>query len=127
MLIGLHHIAIICSDITASKAFYTQVLGCKIEREVYREKRDSWKIDLSLHGTYVIELFSFPDSPPRASYPEAIGLRHIAFTTNDIVSERERLIQTGLEVEEIRTDEFTGKEYCFFSDPDGLPIELYQW
>ena len=32
----------------------------------------------------------------------------------------------GVKHEPIRTDEYTGKQFVFFSDPDGLPIELYE-
>ena len=28
--------------------------------------------------------------------------------------------------EPLRTDEYTGKRFVFFSDPDGLPVELYE-
>lgn len=80
----VHHVAIICSDYERSKRFYTEILGCKIEQEVYREHRQSYKLDLSLNGQYVIELFSFPNPPARPSYPEATGLRHIAFGVRDL-------------------------------------------
>jgi glyoxylase I family protein len=29
-------------------------------------------------------------------------------------------------VEEIRVDEYTGRRFTFFADPDGLPLELYE-
>ena len=29
-------------------------------------------------------------------------------------------------VEDIRVDEYTGKRFTFFADPDGLPLELYE-
>lgn len=122
----IHHIAIICSDYQASKRFYTEVLGLEVLQETYREERQSHKLDLSLNGTYVIELFSFPDPPQRVSRPEAAGLRHLAFEVDDVAAERKRLIAKGLNVEPIRTDELTGRPFTFFADPDGLPIELYE-
>ncbi|MGB4400471.1 MAG: VOC family protein, partial [Daejeonella sp.] len=67
----IHHIAIICSDYTVAKYFYAEVLGLEIVREVYRSERDSYKLDLSVNGSYQIELFSFPDPPARPSRPEA--------------------------------------------------------
>lgn len=123
---AIHHIAIICSDYTVSKAFYTKILGLEILREVYRPDRDSYKLDLRVNGHYQIELFSFPDPPERISRPEARGLRHIAFEVDDLPGSVAELIQNGLVTEDIRTDEFTGKQFVFFSDPDGLPIELYE-
>ncbi|WP_276363597.1 VOC family protein [Daejeonella sp. H1SJ63] len=122
----IHHIAVICSDYTASKVFYTEILGLKIISEVYREERKSFKLDLSLNGDYQIELFSFPASPPRPSFPEACGLRHLAFEIDDINSAVAELKIKGIPVEAVRTDEYTGKKFFFFSDPDGLPIELYE-
>lgn len=122
----LHHIAIICSNYEQSKAFYTQVLGFEIEQEVFREKRNSYKLDLSLNGQYLIELFSFPNPPDRLSYPEAAGLRHIAFGVDDLESWVKHLHNQNIETEPIRVDEYTNKRFLFFNDPDNLPIELYE-
>ncbi|GGP67674.1 SMU1112c/YaeR family gloxylase I-like metalloprotein [Shewanella saliphila] len=126
MLKGIHHVAIICSDYPRSKAFYTQVLGLKIIAENYRQARDSYKLDLALPDGSQIELFSFNGAPPRPSFPEAQGLRHLAFKVDDINQVVQHLQQQGVEVEPIRVDEYTHKQYTFFSDPDGLPLELYQ-
>ena len=123
---NLHHLAIICSDYEQSKKFYTEILGLQIIREVYRKERDSFKLDLSLNGNYLIELFSFPNPPARVSRPEACGLRHLAFEVLHIEAEVEKLRNLGIPVEDIRIDEITGKRFTFFSDPDGLPLELYQ-
>ena len=123
---SLHHIAIICSDYERSKKFYTEILGFTIMREVYRAERQSYKVDLALNGQYVVELFSFPDPPARLSRPEATGLRHIAFGVTDIEAAKKELEAKGVVSEPIRIDEFTQKKFTFFSDPDGLPIELYE-
>ena len=126
MLTSLHHIAIICSDYERSKKFYIEVLGFTIIREVYRAERQSYKLDLALNGDYLIELFSFPDPPARVSRPEATGLRHIAFRVADMESAKKELESKGVSCEPIRIDEFTDRKFTFFSDPDGLPIELYE-
>ena len=125
MFSSIHHIALIVSDYEKSKAFYTEVLGLEIIQEVYREERQSYKLDLVLNGVYSIELFSFPDYKPRASRPEALGLRHLAFAVEDIEAAMNRLQLFQVEVEPIRIDEYTGKKFTFFFDPDGLPLELY--
>ena len=126
MITAVHHIAIICSNYERSKAFYTQVLGLQVVREVYREERNSWKLDLALGPHYIIELFSFPEPPPRPSRPEAQGLRHLAFSVNDIDAAVQQLQGHGVITEEIRIDPYTGKRFTFFTDPDGLPLELYE-
>ncbi|MGR5284152.1 VOC family protein [Vibrio maritimus] len=124
MLKGTHHIAIICSDYPRSKHFYTEVLGLSVLAENFREARDSYKLDLELPDGTQIELFSFPGSPPRPSFPEAQGLRHLAFVVDDIDQAVSKLVSHGAAVEPIRIDEYTGKRYTFFQDPDGLPLEL---
>ena len=123
---NIHHIAIICSDYQRSKVFYTEILGLEIIREVYREERHSYKLDLALGNRYVIELFSFPDPPKRVSRPEALGLRHLAFEVDDVQSVINKLALNNIGAEPIRTDEYTGKQFTFIEDPDGLPIEFYQ-
>ncbi len=122
----IHHIAIICSDYKVSKQFYTEVLGFEIEAEVFREARNSWKLDLKVAGQYQIELFSFPNPAPRPSRPEAAGLRHLAFAVEDLDAAVLFLSDKNVETEPIRIDEFTGKRFTFFADPDGLPLELYE-
>ena len=122
---ALHHVAIIASDYNRSKAFYTDVLGFAIVREVWRAERRSWKCDLTIPGAQ-IELFTFPEAPPRPSRPEALGLRHVAFTVADIDAEVARLTAHGVVCEAIRVDEHTGQRFTFFADPDGLPLELYE-
>lgn len=122
----IHHIAIICSNYAVSKKFYTEVLGLKIIREVYREKRQSYKLDLAIGEHYVIELFSFPNPPKRLSQPESCGLRHLAFSVENIEDKRNELISKGLTCEAIRIDEFTDKKFFFMSDPDDLPLEFYE-
>jgi len=123
---SVHHIAIICSDYAISKTFYTEKLGLSIVREVYREDRDSYKLDLALGEQYIIELFSFPNPPKRTSRPEACGLRHIAFQVKDIEETVRQLTSENIKSEPIRIDEFTGKKFTFIADPDGLPIEFYE-
>src|SRR5690606_2539005 len=125
MLRKVHHIAIICSDYEKSKKFYTEVLGLEIIREEYRKERDSYKLDLALNGEYVVELFTFPAPPKRLSRPEATGLRHLAFEVENVEKVIQKLNQKGIETEPVRIDEYTGKRFTFFFDPDNLPIELY--
>ncbi|WP_323845422.1 VOC family protein [Microbulbifer magnicolonia] len=126
MLEGIHHAAIICSDYRVSKHFYAGILGLEIIAENYRQARDSYKLDLRLPDGSQIELFSFPDRPPRPSYPEALGLRHLAFRVGNVEQSVAQLASAGVEVEPIRVDEYTGKKFTFFTDPDGLPLELYE-
>jgi len=126
LLKSIHHIAIICTDYSRSKKFYTEILGFEIINEHYREKRDSYKLDLSLNGNYLVELFSFPNPTARPSQPEAAGLRHIAFGVENMEAAVAYFQNHKVETEPVRIDEFTKKQFTFLQDPDGLPIELYQ-
>ncbi len=126
MLLSIHHAAIICSDYAVSKRFYTETLGLAVVAEHYREARRSYKLDLALPDGGQLELFSFPDAPPRPSRPEAQGLRHLAFAVDEVAQCKTWLERQGVAVEPIRTDEYTGRRFTFFADPDGLPLELYE-
>ncbi len=122
----IHHVAIICSDYQKSKDFYVNVLGFEVIAETYRAERESWKLDLRVGDGGQIELFTFPGAPARPSYPEACGLRHLAFAVSDVEKMAAELEAAGITVEKIRIDETTGKKCTFFADPDGLPLELYE-
>ncbi len=126
MLRSIHHVAIICSDYVVSKRFYTETLGLTVIAEHYREARRSYKLDLALPDGAQLELFSFPDALPRPSRPEAQGLRHLAFAVDDVTQCKAWLERQGVAVEAIRLDEYTGRRFTFFADPDGLPLELYE-
>lgn len=122
----IHHVAIICTDYAVSKNFYVNILGLTVVQEVYRAERKSYKLDLSVNGLYQIELFSFENPPERPSRPEAAGLRHLAFEVDDVAAVVVALNAKGVVTEESRIDEYTGKKFTFFTDPDGLPLEIYQ-
>jgi len=126
LLNRIHHVAIICSDYAKSKHFYSEILGLRIVREVYRAERQSYKLDLAVGDAYQIELFSFPDPPARPSRPEARGLRHLAFEVDDLEANIQHLEARGVATEPVRVDEWTGKRFTFLADPDGLPVELYE-
>ena len=123
---GIHHVAILTNEYERSKAFYTKVLGFVIVKETYREERKSYKLDLAINGQYQVELFSFTEYKERASFPEQKGLRHLAFSVDNIEQSVAELITKGVEVQGIRIDEITNKKFCFFYDPNGQPLELYE-
>ena len=126
MLLGIHHVAVICSDYPRSRRFYTEVLGLRVIAEHHRAARESWKLDLALPDGGQLELFSFPAPPERHSHPEACGARHICFAVRDVAAAKRLLEAKGQVVEPIRTDAYTGRAFTFLPDPDGLPIELYE-
>ncbi|MEX1190185.1 MAG: VOC family protein [Bacteroidia bacterium] len=126
MIQSIHHIALICSDYQKSKYFYINILGLTAGNEVYRKERQSMKLDLYLNEQYVLELFTFPNPPERRSYPEACGLRHLAFSVSSLDKVIQNLRKHAIDLPNIRIDEYTGKRFMFISDPDGMPIEFYE-
>ena len=122
---GLHHVALIVSDYARAKDFYIRVLGCTVIAEELRAERQSWKLDLAVPGGGRLELFTFPHPPPRPTRPEACGLRHLAISVQYVGAARDYLVAQGVDCEAIRLDAATGKSFFFFSDPDGLPLEVY--
>ncbi len=126
LLAGIHHVAVIASDYTRSRDFYTRILGLEVIAENHRTQRDSWKLDLRLPDGSQLELFSFPHPPARPSRPEACGLRHLAFRVDALDTVVAHLQAEGVACEPIRVDEFTGRRFTFFADPDDLPLELYE-
>jgi len=125
-LIGVHHIAVIVSNYERSKRFYLDVLGFHLDSEVYRAERSSWMANLSLNGVYVIELFTFPSAPARLTDPEALGLRHLAFSAANPAAMHADFVSQGVACEPLRTDVHTGRTMFFLRDPDGLPLEIYE-
>lgn len=121
----IHHVALIVSDYEKSREFYVDKLGFEVIRENFRKERGDWKLDLRL-GDAELEIFGIPGSPKRPSYPEACGLRHLAFQVEEIEPVLSWLHGMGIETEPVRVDEFTGKKMTFFKDPDGLPLELHE-
>ncbi len=126
LLQGIHHVALIASDYARSRDFYTRILGLEVVAEHYRAGRRSWKLDLRLPDGGQLELFSFPAPPPRPSRPEARGLRHLAFRVAALDAAVAHLQAEGVACEPVRVDEYTGRRFTFFADPDDLPLELYE-
>ena len=122
----IHHVAILTDRYEESKQFYTEVLGFEILNETFRKERDSYKLDLAINGEYVIELFSFPDYKERASFPEAKGLRHLAFAVDNVEDWITFLRSKNVDVQDVRIDEITLKKFTFLYDPNGQPLELYE-
>ena len=121
----IHHIAIIGSDYEKTKHFYVEILGFEVIAENYREEREDYKIDVR-RGNIELELFIIKGRPKRVSYPEAYGLRHLAFKVDSVEEAAQELKNLGVETEPIRMDDFTVKKMTFLFDPDGLPLELHE-
>lgn len=121
----VHHVALLVHDYDKSKHFYVDLLGFCVLRENVRPEKQDIKLDLALNGME-LELFWAPDAPARPTHPEALGLRHLAFSVPDVAAAAAELAQKGILTEPVRMDEFSHKPFTFFFDPDGLPLELHE-
>lgn len=121
MILGVHHIAIICSSEKSLK-FYRK-LGYEITSRHPRPEHHDEIVYMSGYGT-VLELFIDSMHPARVTNPEANGLRHLALRVTDI----EHLVSDFADYnpEPIRIDAITGEKMSFIKDPDGLPVELHE-
>ena len=97
----IHHVAIITSDYNKTIDFYVKKLGFKILRENHREDRADIKLDLQM-GDCELEVFVVKNAPARLNYPEALGLRHLAFKVKDVEEAVKELNEKGIETEPIR-------------------------
>ena len=123
-LTSVHHVAIIGTDYQRTREFYVDKLGFAVIRDTRRPEKGDCKLDLRLNGLE-LEVFIKPDAPKHPSYPEACGLRHLAFRVTDVPAVVAELAEKGIACEPIRTDDLTGEQMTFFFDPDGLPLELH--
>ena len=123
-LTSVHHVAIIGTDYQRTREFYVDKLGFAVIRDTRRPEKGDCKLDLRLNRLE-LEVFIKPDAPKHPSYPEACGLRHLAFRVNDVPAVVAELAEKGIDCEPIRTDDLTGEQMTFFFDPDGLPLDLH--
>ncbi len=121
----IHHVAIIVSNYDISKNFYVNILNFEIVREEFRSDRDDYILNLK-SGNIILEIFIMNNHPKRLSYPEAYGLRHLAFKVDDIVETVRELNEKGISTEPISHDKYANNKMTFFKDPDGLPLELHE-
>jgi glyoxylase I family protein len=54
------------------------------------------------------------------------GLVLMSNEVDDLEDAVNELKLKGIMTESVRIDEYTGKKFVFFEDPDGLPLELYE-
>jgi glyoxylase I family protein len=120
----INHTALIHSNYQKSKTFYNQASWQEVLEEIYREERNSYKVDLALNGHYLLELFFFPKPPKRPSHPESCGLRHLVFEVDNVENTSFSLVVNNIPSVTIQTDEYTGKQYFFIAAPDDLSIEF---
>jgi glyoxylase I family protein len=114
------------SDLDASRAFYTDVLGFI---PTYEDVNDDWaRVGLSF-GDVVLELFSerrgpHPE-PPDPFYVTPYGRPKIALTVFDVDAAHRALGAAGVPVLFPVTTTSVSR-FFMVADPDGTPIQLHE-
>lgn len=122
------HLGITVSQLDASIAFYTEVLGF-VRR--FDDVQDGWtRVGLAI-GDIQLELFSaLPERPPGRAidpfYPMELGRPKIALTVVDVDATYDRVLAAGITpLCPITTTRVS--RFFFISDPDGTPIQLHEF
>lgn len=121
---GLAHIGVYVKDIEASKKFYMDNLGFKLDDE---NDLGSLKLSFISNGNCLIELIC-PETPKTISGVAVVD--HICMEVEGIEELVESLKAKGIQFEGpvgFNTAIRGGVKNCFFSGPDGERIEFFQY
>ena len=129
---GIHHTAYRCRDAEATRAFYEDVLGLPLAAALHEErepgsgrKHPFVHIFFALPDGNYIAFFDAPSSAPATFEPVHGFDRHIAFEAldeADLAAWQAKLTAANLPCFGPVDHGFVRSIY--FSDPDGLPLEI---
>ena len=125
-VVGINHITINTRDIRASSDFYGRILGWKQMETV---PFDGFSlVYFQIPGGGRMELFDYGGKNPVSSREEAeAGLRHIAFTVDDVDAAEKMLRAKGVNVTMTATDlPSLNSRAILFLDPSGVTLEFCQ-
>ena len=152
---GVHHLALVCSDMARTVDFYTNVLGMPLVKTIELPAGMGQHFFFDIGGGDCLAFFWFPDGPgpaPGVASPAArpdtgdletaVGsMNHVAFQVADdqIEGYRDRLLAAGVACSKVVAhddSEWTVAEEMhpgvylrsvYFQDPDGILLELCSW
>ena len=122
---GVHHLALICSNIEQTVEFYTQVLGFSlVELFQNRDLPSSTHFFFDIGHGNLLAFFDFPEHPMPPTRESVGGMHHIAISVphEQFVSISARLAERG--ISNVGPPHVTTSVY--FHDPDGALIEIIQ-
>jgi catechol 2,3-dioxygenase-like lactoylglutathione lyase family enzyme len=112
----LDHVTILCSDLARSRAFYAEALGLIDGDRPPFDFPGAW---LWLEGSPVVHLVGGRNKDMHGTG----SFDHVAFAASDLDGARARLAQAGISFRETKVPGHPLHQ-LFFSDPDGVRIEL---
>jgi catechol 2,3-dioxygenase-like lactoylglutathione lyase family enzyme len=120
VIVGLHHVHIVCSDLAATESWLVDALGAELVER--RESRGLPTSELRLAGTRVL-LRAPGDSETGAG--RSYGLDHLALHIDDVDAFVEELRARGVEIAR-GTHDSPMNRVAFIRGPGDLVIELVQ-
>jgi catechol 2,3-dioxygenase-like lactoylglutathione lyase family enzyme len=145
MITGVHHKGITVSNLERSIDFYHDVLGLEFVTEpslVFSGDELSrglgvpgatLRLVMLKAGDASVELLEYctPPSPVETPLPQnALGAQHVAFLVDDINAAMKELEAKGVEfyspVNVVDDGLLAGWRWVYFSDPDGITLELVE-
>ena len=118
----IEHIALNIKDPVKAAEWHTNNLGMKVIRSSGEAPYVHFIADKA--GRVLFEFYSNPDAPvPDYASMDPLVL-HIAFKSDDVKSQRQRLIDGGATPEGEITNTPAGDEIAMLRDPWGIPIQL---
>ncbi len=143
MIKAIDHINIVVSDLSEARNFFIQfgfeevfrskVSGEKLSLVTGLANMEAEFIGLAIPGTQTrVEVIQYyhPQGgrDPLLNKPNQLGIRHIAFTVEDIEQEVAKLKQNGVRLEsEVQVWEKTGKKLLYFYGPDNIILEFCEY
>src|SRR5216117_2243904 len=118
---GLHHVALLCSDVEQTVRFYQDLLELPLT-EIFenRDYKGSNHFFFDLGNGNLLAFFDFPGLD-LGDYAEVLGgLHHVAIS---VEPSRWARLQANLQAAGVPTQEMSGSS-LYFNGPDGERLEL---
>ena len=121
---GVHHLALICSDIEETIRFYTEVVNMRLTRIIQnRDEPSSTHIFLDMGGGNLLAFFDFPQRGSDATARGIGSMHHVAIKAKPEAYQAilANLKQSGIPYDIHGTEE---QGSLYFRDPDNILIEI---
>jgi glyoxylase I family protein len=121
---GVHHMALICSDVERTIQFYQEVCGFPlVELMENRDYKGSTHLFFDIGNNNLLAFFDFPGLGLQPGVESLGGVQHIAISTTPDNLERAKAKLEERGVTYLGPDRGVTTS-IYFKDPDGIQIEL---